>query len=64
MLIREAEIPAHLKSERAQLELANYLQSLGGRPLPEKYTDLGNNPLLVNVNAEQTEYDLPLTRGP
>ncbi len=64
VLITEAEIPTHLKSEKTQLALAQYLQSLGGRPLPEKYTDLANNPLVVNVNSEQTEYNLTLTRDP
>jgi hypothetical protein len=64
VLIMEAEIPAHLKSEKAQMALANYLQSLGGRPLPERYTDLVNNPLVVNVNSDQKEYNLELTRGP
>jgi hypothetical protein len=64
VLITEAEIPAHLKGERAQFELVHYLQALGSRPLPEKYTDLANNPLVVNVNSERNEYNLNLTRDP
>jgi hypothetical protein len=64
VVISEAEIPAHLKGEKAQFELITYLQSLGGRPLPEKYTNLGDNPLVANVNPEQTEYNFVLIRDP
>src|SRR3974390_982259 len=49
VLVREAMLPARLKSERAQAELAQYLLSLGGRPLPEKYSNVPNNPLVVDV---------------
>jgi len=62
--VSEAEIPAHLKSEdlKVQAELARYLEGLGGRPLPPKYSNLAESPLTVSVNAEQREYVLDLTR--
>ncbi len=60
VVIVEGEIPARLRSERAQAELAVYLDSLGGRPLPEKYTSLADNPLVVRVSEEQTHHKIEL----
>jgi hypothetical protein len=62
VLVMEAELPARLKGEDAQGELAKYLQSLGGRPLPDKYANLVSSPLTANVKAEQKEYAFDLTR--
>jgi hypothetical protein len=62
VVVREAELPKHLKSEDAQAELAKYLQTLAGRPLPERYTNLVDNPLSVEVTAEQQEYKIELQR--
>jgi hypothetical protein len=64
VVVLEGEIPAALKGEdlRVQDELARYLQSLGGRPLPAQYATLANSPLTVTVTAQQKEYPLELTR--
>ena len=62
VLVTEAELPGRLKGEDAQLELARYLRSLGGRPIPEKYGDLTKSPLSANVTADQLQYDFELTR--
>jgi len=62
VVIREAEFPANLKSEHKQVELAEYIKSLGGRPLPQKYTNLVSSPLVVNVIPGQKEYLFNLTR--
>jgi len=61
--ISEADIPERLKGEdlKVQAELARYLESLGGRPLPSKYSNLAESPLTANVTAEQREYVLDLT---
>ncbi|HJZ91221.1 MAG TPA: hypothetical protein VKE40_10135, partial [Gemmataceae bacterium] len=62
--VSEADIPAHLKGEdlKVQAELARYLEGLGGRPLPPKYSNLAESPLTVTVTAEQREYVLELVR--
>jgi hypothetical protein len=62
--VSEAEIPARLKGEdlKTQAELARYLQSLGGRPIPPQYSNLAQTPLTVSVTAEQREYMLELTQ--
>ena len=62
VLVREAEIPAHLKSENAQAALATYLQGLAGRPLPEQYASLADNPLTIHVTADKQEYQIKLLR--
>jgi hypothetical protein len=62
VLVMEADLPDALKGENAQLELARYFRSLGGRPLPEKYGDLTQSPLVVDVKADQKEYQFDLTR--
>jgi hypothetical protein len=62
VVIRESEIPARLRSETKQVELHDYLKSLGGRPLPQKYSSLVDNPLIVNVTAGQKEYLFDLKR--
>jgi hypothetical protein len=62
--VSEADIPARLKGEdlKTQAELARYLQSLGGRPLPPQYSNLAQTPLTVTVTADQREYVLELTQ--
>jgi hypothetical protein len=62
VLVTEADIPRQLQGENAQLELARYFQSLGGRPIPAKYGDLTKCPLAVVVKSDQKDYSLELTR--
>jgi hypothetical protein len=64
VMIVEAELPSELKGEslQAQQDLAEYLASLGGRPLPQKYASLVDSPLTVTVTAGRSEYVLDLTR--
>lgn len=62
VLVMEADLPPRLQSENAQIELAHYLQSLGGRPLPPQYGNLVESPLTADVKAGRTEYDFDLTR--
>lgn len=61
VVIVEAALPSRLKGENAQAELARYLQTLGGRPLPQKYANLADNPLVINVTADQQEYPIEMT---
>jgi hypothetical protein len=62
VLVLEAEIPARLQSEDAQVELAQYFRSLGGRPIPPRYGNLAASPLTVTVKADQKHYPIELTR--
>jgi hypothetical protein len=62
VLVMEAEIPARLQSEDAQVELAQYFRSLGGRPIPPRYGNLAASPLTVTVKADQKQYPVELTR--
>jgi hypothetical protein len=62
VLVVESDIPKELQSENAQLELARYLRSLGGRPIPEKYGDLTQSDLTVTVKPDQPEITLNLVR--
>jgi len=62
VVVMEAELPARLKGEEAQAELARYLRALGGRPLPQRYANLAESPLTANVTAEQKEYNMDLKR--
>jgi hypothetical protein len=62
VLVVEANIPAHLQGEDAQVELAKYFRSLGGRPIPPKYGNLAESPLRATVKADQKEYGFELTR--
>jgi hypothetical protein len=61
VLVMEAEIPSHLQGEEAQLELARYLRSLGGRPLPPRYANLAESPLTADVKPQQKAYTFDLT---
>jgi hypothetical protein len=60
VLVLESEIPSELKREDAQLELARYFQSLGGRPIPPKYANLTESPLSVTVTSDRGEYNFDL----
>lgn len=62
VLVTEADIPPRLQSENAQAELAQYLDSLGGRPIPPRYGNLADSPLDAKVAAGRTDYDFDLTR--
>jgi hypothetical protein len=62
VIVMEADIPPQLQSESAQTDLAKYLGSLGGRPIPPRYQNLADSPLSVTVTAGRTEYDFDLTR--
>lgn len=62
VVIVESEFPARLKSETKQNELADYIKSLGGRPLPQKYSNLVETPLVVNVMPGQKDYLFDLKR--
>jgi hypothetical protein len=62
VVVMEADIPPKLQGENAQAELAKYLQSLGGRPIPPRYGNLVESPLSASVKADQKEYAFDLTR--
>jgi hypothetical protein len=62
VLIVEADIPAALQGENAQVELARYFKALGGRPIPPKYGNLAESPLKANVSPDEKEYHFELTR--
>jgi hypothetical protein len=62
VLIMEAELPARLRSENAQAELAKYFEKLGGRPLPPQYQNLVESPLVANVTETQKSYTFELKR--
>jgi hypothetical protein len=62
VLVMEADIPARLQGEEAQVELARYFKTLGGRPIPPRYGSLTDSPLTVNVKADQKAYRLELKR--
>ena len=62
VIIAEPDLPPHLRSESAQAALARHFQSLGGRPLPPKYANLADSPLIAHVTADQREYKFELTR--
>ncbi len=62
VIVVESPIPNRLRSDRAQAELAKYLQSLGGRPLPQRYANLVESPLKVDVQEGRKEHVLNLTR--
>jgi hypothetical protein len=62
VLVLEAEIPGRLLGEDAQVELAKYFRSLGGRPIPPRYGNLAESPLKADVKAGQKEYRFELTQ--
>jgi hypothetical protein len=62
VLVMEADLPTRLLSENAQVELAAYLQSLGGRPIPPQYGNLTESLLSANVNANERKHRFDLSR--
>jgi hypothetical protein len=62
VLVMEADIPARLQGEEAQLELAKYRKTLANRPIPPRYENLAESPLTANVTADQKEYPFDLAR--
>ena len=62
VVVMEDDLPRQLQSENAQLEMQSYYRSLGGRPLPQKYSNLVQTTLKVTVTADQAEYALDLRR--
>jgi hypothetical protein len=64
VIVMEAPTPAEYRGqdERAQTGLAQYYAKLKNRPIPEKYGTLSTTPLVVEVKAGQSTYNLDLTR--
>jgi hypothetical protein len=64
VIVMEAPTPAEYRGqdERAQTGLAQYYAKLKNRPIPEKYGTLSKTPLVVEVKAGQSTYNLDLTR--
>ncbi len=63
VLITESELPPHLKGERGRQDKIKYFESLGGRPLPERFGSLAaDNPIIVTVSADRKIYAVALTR--
>ena len=62
VLISEAPLPPELRGENAQVELARYFQKLGGRPIPQKYASLAENPLTANVKDAAKDFEFDLSR--
>jgi hypothetical protein len=62
VLIGEAPLPAELRGENAQAELARYFQKLGGRPIPPKYANLADNALTAKVVAGAKAFEFNLSR--
>jgi hypothetical protein len=62
VVVAETDLPPELKGEKGHPFLDQYRKSLGGRPLPPRYTSLVESPLTADVKAGQTEYPLELNR--
>ncbi len=62
VVVTEADLPPRLHAESAQLELAEYFKSIGGRPIPARYANLVDSPLTVTVGEGRADYPLELTR--
>jgi hypothetical protein len=62
VLVVEGPIPPKLLHEDAQRELAQYFESLGGRPLPQQYGNLVSSPLTANVLSDQKPFTFRLVR--
>ncbi len=60
VVVAETDLPPQLKGDKGHPYQALYFQSLGGRPLPQRYTSLIDSPLTADVKAGQTEYPLEL----
>jgi hypothetical protein len=64
VIVKEADIPARLRSESAQKELDEYLnKTLGNRPIPAKYSNVANSPLRATLSTDsKTHYFFELKR--
>jgi hypothetical protein len=64
VIVMEAPTPAEYRGqdERTQTSLAQYIAKLKNRPIPTVYGTLSKTPLVVEVKAGQTTYDLQLNR--
>ena len=60
VLVTETELPGELKGDKGHPFQAQYFQSLGGRPLPQRYGSLIDSPLNAEVKPGQTQYDFDL----
>jgi hypothetical protein len=64
VIVMEPPTPGEFRGqdEATQTRLAQYIAKLKNRPIPEKYGTLSKTPLVVEVKAGQSTYDLQLTR--
>jgi hypothetical protein len=62
VVIQESEIPDNLRGESKRQDVGKYYESLGGRPIPVRYTRLVDSPLVVNVTPNKKNYSIALTR--
>lgn len=60
--VSESDVPPELMGEDKQRELAAYRNSLANRPIPQLYASPVNNPLIVAVSQDQSEYTIELKR--
>lgn len=62
--VSEAPLPDKLRgmSAESQMAASRYLAALKNRPIPERYANLAQSPLVVTVAPGQTAYDLKLDR--
>jgi hypothetical protein len=58
--VAEGPLPEHLVNDQAGL--AQYYNTLSGRPLPARYASLITSPLTAQVQPGQAEYDFDLSR--
>jgi hypothetical protein len=63
VIVMEPPTPAEFRSqdEATQARYAQYIAKLKNRPIPDKYATLSKTPLVVEVKAGQTSYDLQLS---
>jgi hypothetical protein len=64
LTVTEAPLPSQYRgmSAEAQVAAGRYLASLKNRPIPERYSNLAQSPLVVTVTPEQTIYEINLNR--
>ncbi len=62
--VSEASLPEKFRSQsgEAQMAASKYLASLKNRPIPNRYANLAQSPLRVEVKPDQKEYKLELSR--
>lgn len=65
VIVEESPLPAEVRDAYAsddQKVIRQYKKSLKNRPIPEVYSKLKTTPLIIDVSAEQTQYDIQLER--